>query len=47
VCCVLDSLVWVLGCEFVLFVGEFGARLWELFCAVCGRLLCRYGGVSM
>ena len=47
VCCVLDSLVWVLGCEFVLFVGEYGASLWEIVCAVCGRVLCLFGGVSM
>jgi len=36
-----------LGNEYVLCVGEIGAGLWEWFCAVCGRVLCGFGGVSV
>jgi len=42
-CCVWDSLGRVLGSEFLQCVGEFGERLGELVCAVCGRVLCGFG----
>ena len=29
ICCVWDSLVRVCGSEYVLYVGQFGAGLWE------------------
>jgi len=47
VCCARDCLVCVWGGEFVLCVGEFGAGLGELVCDVCGRVLCRFGGVNL
>jgi len=46
-CCVWDSFVWVLGCECVLCVGQFGVGFGEWVCVVCGTVLCGFGGVSM
>ena len=46
-CCVCESLVWVLGSEFVLCVGEYGAGLEEWVFDVCGRDWSGFGGVSL
>jgi len=46
-CCVWDSLVWVLGNELVLCVEEFGVGLGERVCGVFRRVWCGFGGVSL
>jgi len=47
VCCFLERLVWVCGCEILMCVGEFGAGLGEFVCAVCGTVWCGFGGGSV
>jgi len=43
-CCVWDSLVWVLRSEFVLCVGKFERVCGERVCAVCGTVFCGFLG---
>ena len=46
-CCLWESFVSVWVSNYVLCVGQFGAGLGELFCAVCERVWCGFGGVSL
>jgi len=46
-CCVWDSTVWDWGSEFVQCVGQFGAGLGELVCAVCGSFWSGFGRVNL
>jgi len=47
VCFVWESLVWVWGSVCVLCVRQFGVCMGEWVCAVCGKVWCEYGGVSV
>jgi len=38
----VGQILWVWGSELVLCVLEFRVGLWELVCAVCGIVFCRF-----